>query len=281
MHLRVVGFDSGQVCQGPAPADDEQVMGVFGTNLAIWSGRAWTCLGSSLSGAFVSTPVAGGPDRLAAGPCRATATDGESLLVLPHPAFDLGPTLMSPGSGARRRLLGASGFVESGPSDPTKVRAYDTAEAVPAGPYRDVFDLDDVPPDSACAGFVISTMTAYDGVIYASGGSMTAAGTVVPDPRVCVFDTRTGTVLPPLTLEGFTGEIRGMSAIGQGRLVVLSSDAVSLPDPGYLPAEPSLSQALVASDKLHVFDTATGARLDSRSIDTSLATGLACFARSQ
>jgi hypothetical protein len=274
--LRIVGFDSGQACQGPAPADD--AMGIFGTSLAIWNARAWTCVGNSLSGAFVSTPIDGGPDRQVAGPCRATATDGDSLLVLPHQGFDSGPTLGS--ARARRRLPGPI-VVASVPSDPTKIRAYDAVEAIPAGPYRDVFDLGDVPPDSACAGFVIATMTAYDGIIYASGDRIDAAGNVMRDGRICVFDTRTGAVLPPLTLEGFTGQINGMSAIGQGRLVILSNESVSLPQPGYLPADPGASPGPTDSDKLHVFDTATGARLDSRTIDTSLATGLACFARSQ
>src|SRR5262249_25012484 len=184
------------------------------------------------------------------------------------------------GGGVRARRHIAFDSATPPLNDPRRIRAYDAAEAIPGGPYREVFDLDDVPPDSACAGFVVSTMTAHDGIIYAAGGRVDVGGIVVrPDPRICVFDTRTGAVLPPLTLEGFTGEIHGMSAIDQGRLIVLSGDPVSLPSPGYLPSGQSAPASGGPPDQLHVFDAATGARLDSRTIGTSQATGLACFPR--
>ena len=172
---------------GPAPADDNEAMGIFGPNLAIWNGRPGPVPAAACPGAFVSTPVDGGPDRFVAGPCQATATDGDSLLVLPHrPSISVLP---GPHPVRAAASSAVSALTQGGPSDPTRIRAYDAAEAVPAGPYRDVFDLDDVPPDSACAGFVMSIMTAYDGVIYASGGSKVPPGRWCPT-RASASSTR-------------------------------------------------------------------------------------------
>lgn len=271
---RVVGLDSGESCRAKLAADEETPSRVItGPSLALWNGRLWTCQGSSVMGAFLSTPVGGGKADQVAGPCVATGTDDDSLLVLPHATFDDGPTL----------TLANRGFLPFAPvtaleRPATAIRAYDVPETVPDGPARTVFDLATIPDDSPCAGLLPSAMTGRSGILYASGSRQTSDGSMTPLSIVCRFDTRSGATLDPLALEGFTGRILGLSAIDQDRLLVLASDGVALPPPGYIP-EPGSSGAVAGpggSSQIHVFDAATGARLDTQRIDAGQATGLAC-----
>ena len=252
--VRVVGLESGAVCRDSPKDLTDPEPALHTADLAVWNGEAYTC---SPDGAFVSVPVDGGKPRPVAGPCRAVTTDGEALLVLPDAGFD--------GSSS----AGASGA----DSDLSKIRAYDLPESVPGGPFRVVFDLSTIPPDSPCAGLTITVMTARDGIVHATGCRMDSAGICVPENLVCAFDTMTGTTRPPLTLEGFTGEIRGLSAMSAGRLAVLTNDRTPVPPVGYFPDQPLMA---AATDTLHVFDGATGARLDSRPLESADALGLAC-----
>ena len=275
---RVVGLDSGTSCRatnGPGTARHEIL--IDGPDLALWHDRLWRCQGTSASGAFVSVSLDGATEEVVAGPCVATGTDGDSLLVLPHPAFEDGATLVRRNRG--RVIIPLA--PEPG-APPTVIRAYDVPEAVPGGPSRTVFDLATIPAESPCAGIVPSAITGYGGLLYASGLRPTSGG--MPDllPVVCRFDTRSGATLEPLTLEGFTGMILGLSAIDQDRLLVLSADGVALPPPGYLPEGQPLTTIAPfgAPPQIHVFDAATGARLDTTPTDLGQATGLACVSRS-
>jgi hypothetical protein len=202
-------------------------------------------------------PLEGGKPRRLAGPCSAVTTDGEALLVLPDAGFDEA----SPSVGSEAD------------TDRSKIRAYDLPESVPGGPFRVAFDLGNIPTDSPCADLTITLMTARDGIVHATGCRTDSLGVCVPDNVICAFDTVTGMTLPPLVLDGFAGEIRGMSAISAGRLVVLTNDRTPVPPVGYVPDAP-LTPA--ATDTLHVFDTATGARIDSRPLESTDALGLSC-----
>ena len=140
-----------------------------------------------------------------------------------------------------------------------------------------------LPADSPCSGVAFEHLAAFDGVLYAAGCKPSDEG-CTPDPQICVFDTRNEVVLPALTLEDFGGPIRGMSAIAGGRLLVLTDDQTSVPPIGYGSSAPGPSGRSADSgppDRIHIFDTATGARLDTRVIGTSGATGISCTAGAQ
>lgn len=271
---RVVGLDSGTSCRATdGPGANNRSFTVDGPDLALWHDRLWMCQGSSASGAFVSVSLDGEQEELVAGPCVATGTDGDSLLVLPHATFDAGPTLSR-----RRRGRVTVSATDGAAVLPTAIRAYDVPEAVPGGPSRTVFDLATIPADSPCAGMVPLAMTGQGGILYVSGLRPTSGGLSELLSIVCRFDTRSGATLNPLTLEGFTGTILGLSAIDQERLLVLSDDGVALPPPGYLPAGQTFTSIapFSAPPQVHVFDAATGARLDTQPTDFGQATGLAC-----
>jgi hypothetical protein len=261
--IRVAGLDTGAVC----PAGEiEPRPELVSENLAVWNGRAYTCPGDSVSGAFVATPPAGGDSKRIAGPCAAVTTDGESLYVLPHPGFD------APGS-----VSGA--FAAALPQ--VAIRAYDLPDAVPAGPYRVAFDPATIPADSVCSQLAFRHLAAQDGYIYAAGCRPSRFAGCAPAPVICVFDTRTGDVLPPLALEDFTGLIRGMSALPDGRLLILTDDQASLPPIGYAPnggegQRPAIDTRGLPPLRIHAFDAVTGKRLDTRTIDTAFGTGLSC-----
>ena len=279
--IRVVGLDSGTVCPDDA---DEQKPELVSENLAAWNGVAYTCPGSSLTGAFVATPVDGGDSRIVAGPCAAVTTDGKSLYVLPDANFDTPP---APGIGALHRRLHSVQTVIDATGAPVQspIRAYDLPEAIAAGSYRIVFDPATLPADSPCAGVAFTHLAAHDGVLYAAGCRPSRNGQCTPQAQICVYDTRTGSELPPLTLEDFSGAIRGMSSIDGGRLLVMTDDQTGVPPVGYVPQAQTDSASPQPPpgppDRVHIFDTATGARLDTRAIATSGATGISCSARAQ
>lgn len=274
VQLRVVGLDSGRSCLSEVgTGGNGRMFTIDGPSLALWNDRLWTCQGSSAIGAFVSVSLGSGEEALVAGPCVATGTDGDSLLVLPHATFDGGPTV----SRQRGRRFPVP-FADDPEAPPTEIRAYDVPEAVPSGPSRTVFDLATIPPDSPCAGMVPSAMTGQGGILYVSGLRPTSAGLPELLSIICRFDTRSGATLEPLTLEGFTGTILGLSAIDQDRLLVLSDNGVALPPPGYLPEGQTFTSIgpFSAPPQIHMFDAATGARLDTQPTDFGQATGLAC-----
>ncbi len=282
--VRVVGLASGSVCRSSPEDTTDPASALQSSDLAVWNGDAYTC---SVAGAFVATPVDGGDSRRVAGPCLATTTDGDALLVRPA----------------------ASGFDPSEKDAPAQmlvredlaIRAYDVPESVPGGPFRVAFDLTTIPANSPCAGRSFDVITARDGIIYAAGCSADGAfGTCdVIDDTICIFDTHTGTVLAPIQLDGFDGAIRGLSAIGGGRLVVLTNDQTPVPPTGYFPPGSDGQSpgdgmprdvrrrrgkgipAAGGSDSVQIFDAATGARLDSRTIATTNALGLACVSRGE
>lgn len=269
--LRMVGLESASVCRNDG---DTLALELMSRNLAVWHGDAYTC--SSAVGGFVATPLDGSEARIVAGLCAATATDGERLLVLPSVGFDQPPAAGT--GGIQHRGRGPTGER----IDPSIIRAYDAPDALRTGTYATAFDLDTIPEESPCAGLSFAVMTAHDGYVYAAGcrRSLDVGNLCTPDSQICVFDTRAGTVLPPITLEGFTGEIRGMSVVGDGRLVVLTSDQTALPPIGYegTPID-GVPTSSIPQDRLHVFDVASGARLDTKVIATSFALGLACETR--
>jgi hypothetical protein len=282
--IRVAGLDSGTVCPGDAEHPKPELVS---ENLAVWNGVAYTCPGSSLTGAFVATPVDGGDSRMVAGPCAAVTTDGTSLYVLPDANFDTPPAT---GIAALHRKLHSVQPVADATGAPVQspIRGYDVPEAVPAGSYRIVFDPATLPADSPCAGVAFTHLAAHDGVLYASGCRPSGNGQCTPQAQICVYDTRTGSELPPLTLQDstgqdFTGAIRGMSSVDGGRLLVMTDDQTSVPPVGYAPQPGSASKQQPSGppDRVHIFDTATGARLDTRELSTSGATGISCSARTQ
>jgi hypothetical protein len=269
--IRVVGLDSGTVCPDDASQPKQELVS---ENLAVWNGVAYTCPGGSAGGGFVATPAEGGDSRIIAGPCTAVTTDGQSLYVLPAANFDTIPhTLRFPHVATE----------ETGRPDLVPIRAYDVPENIPARSSRVVLDPATLPADSPCTGVAFNHLAAFDGVLYAAGCRPSDDG-CTPQPQICVFDTRTGVVLPSLTLEDFSGPIRGMSAMDGGRLLVLTDDQSSVPPIGYVPAAPGLSGTspeLGPPERIHIFDTATGARLDTRVVGTSGATGISCTAPAQ
>ncbi len=266
--IRVLGLDSGAVCPDDA---DQQKPELVSENLAVWNGVAYSCPGGSTGGAFVATPAEGGDSRIVAGPCTAVTTDGQSLYVLPAANFDTVPhTLRFP-------HVATEG---TGRPDLIPIRAYDVPENIPARSSRVVFDPATLPADSPCAGVAFNHLAAFDGVLYAAG-CRPSDDACTPEPQICVVDTRTGIALPSVTLEDFSGPIRGMSAIDGGRLLVLTDDQSSLPPIGYVPTAPGPSGTVTGHgppERIHVFDTATGARLDTRAVGTSGATGISCTA---
>ena len=292
--VRVAGLDTGTVCRPEPQGEPVFSEGLFTTSLAVWHGEAYTC--SSVTGAFVATPLDGSRPRVLAGGCTATATDGEELLVLAAPDFPTapppGPRPVEPPHGrpipVNARLLTpeGGGLAPAGAIDPgggpllpprmtppSHIRAYAAPQAVPDGASRTVFDLSTIPAESPCAGLWLKAMTAHDGFVFAAGCRPGDDG-CTPAEELCVFDTRSGVVLP-LVLEDFSGPILGMSAIGDGRLLVLTrSDGTALPPIGYGSDEPPPG----GGDLIHVFDTSTGARLDTRTIGSFFTTGLACVA---
>jgi hypothetical protein len=262
---RVVGLTSGSVCgvQGP-----DSLVPLLSPSFAAWQGNVWMCGVDSPMGAFVAVPISGGDRRRVAGPCDATGTDGEALLVLPRPGFD---DPLPPVESSTTPLVG--------PVLPTvphgrEIRAYDLPDDVPAGPYRVVFDLDTIPDGSPCGAMVFDTITAQDGIVYAAGCEPGMSG-CMPQSFVCVFDTKTGAVRPRLVLEDFSGRIRGLSALPGGRLVVLTDDVTVLPPIGYGDPPPPGSQSSFG-DKIHTFDVTDGSRLDTVAINASGAQGLSC-----
>jgi len=269
--IRIVGLDSGTVCPDDANQPKPELVS---ENLAVWNGVAYTCPGGSNGGAFVATPADGGDSRIVAGPCTAVTTDGQSLYVLPAANFDTIPHTLS-----FRRVL------SEGPDQPDliPIRAYDVPENIAARSSRVVLDPATLPAGSPCSGVAFEHLAAFDGVLYAAGCRPSNGG-CTPEPQICVFDTRNQIVLPALTLQDFSGPIRGMSAIEGGRLLVLTDDQTSLPPIGYVPAGPGpsgTSSDQGPPERIHIFDTATGARLDTRVIGTSGATGISCTAGAQ
>jgi len=262
---RMVGLTSGNLCgvNGPEP-----LVAHPSPSLAAWQGDLWTCGGDSPMGGFVAVPIGGGDLRRVAGACDATGTDGEALLVLPRPGFDdpLPPVESTRPPGVVPAVL----TVPHG----HEIRAYDLPDDVPAGPYRVVFDLDTIPDGSPCGAMIFDTITAQDGIVYAAGCEPGMLG-CKPQSFVCVFDTNTGAVRPRLVLEDFAGQIRGLSALPGGRLVVLTDDAAVLPPIGYGEPPPPGSQSDFR-DKIHTFDVTDGSRLDTVAIELSGTQGLSC-----
>ena len=278
--IRVAGLDSGTVCPDDAEHPKPELVS---ENLAVWNGVAYTCPGSSLTGAFVATPVDGGDSSVLAGPCAAVTTDGTSLYVLPDADFDTPPAA---GTAALHRRLRSVQTVSSvtGAFVQSPIRAYDVPEAITAGSYRIVFDPATLPADSPCAGVAFTHLAAHDGVLYASGCRPSGIDQCTPLAQICVYDTRTGSELPPLTLQDFTGAIRGMSSVDGGRLLVMTDDQTSVPPVGYVPqgqGGSSRQQPSGPPDRIHIFDMATGDRLDTRELATAGATGISCSARAQ
>lgn len=258
---RIASPDTGATCGN---AQNGAGTALLTPSLAFWQGEIYSCGGGSPAGSFVATPLAGGTPRRVAGPCAAAGTDGDTLLVVPRAGFD--------DAGAPPDRL--SIVVPAGlpPEHLRQIRAYDTPEDVPDGAARVVVDLDAVPAGSPCGALLIDTVTGDDGVVYAAGCIPDGSGGCVRDQMVCAYDAATGRALAPVFLQEFTGTIRGLSAIGGGRLVVLSDDQTVLPPIGYGGAESSGQPA----DTLHVFDVTDGARLDTQPIGTFGAQGLDC-----
>jgi len=279
--VRALGLDSGTVCRAGPDDSSAPLFSLASTSLAVWDGKAYTCVGNSVSGAFVVTPIDAGKPEALAGPCAAVATDGVTLFVLPDASFDsataafVQPTRRRPAPLAPATSRPSSQIVPV-----TQIRAYDLPEAIAAGVYRIAFDLSTVPADSPCAGIAIQTMAARDGILYASG-CHPAHGGCTPEPSICVFDTRSGTTMPPVLLDGFEGSVAGLSTLAGARLAVLSGEQSALPPVGYFKTAAPAPQAGGASDQLHIFDAATGARLDSRAIGTTGARGLSCESRAE
>lgn len=255
----VASVDSGTVCGHFKANMNVQSRG---SSLALWHGDVYSCGGSSPAGSFVATPLGRDEYRRVAGPCAATGTDGDTLLVLPRPGFD------DPPAQANAR---AAVFSVTPPAHLRQIRAYDAPEDVPNGPHRVVADLDTIPAGSPCGALLFDTVSGHDGRVYATGCVPLPNGFCAPQSTVCVFDAATGAALPPLVLQEFTGRIIGLSAIDGGRLVVLSDDQTELPPIGYGGSTISGSQ-----DSLHVFDVTDGARLDSQELSRSGNEGLAC-----
>ena len=264
---RAAGLTSGGLCgedsEAPAPA-------LMTPSLAVWQGEAWTCGGSPM-GSFVASPLEGGEPRRVAGPCAATGTDGDALLVLPRAGFD--DPLPPAHAGARGRSPLRN---DVPPAQAHEIRAYDLPDNVPGGTYRVVFDLNTISGGSPCGALLFDTITGQDGIVYAAGCQQTDVGTCAPQPFVCVFDTNTGAMRAPLMLEGFAGTIRGLSAIPGGRLLVLTDDPTQLPPIGYDDGSGGGSVSTFGSDQIHTFDVSDGSRLDSKTLPTSRAQGLAC-----
>ncbi|HEV7732636.1 MAG TPA: hypothetical protein VGR62_10765 [Candidatus Binatia bacterium] len=266
---RAIGLTSDTLCgeEGQPP-----VTVLMTRSLAVWQGEAWTCGGGSPLGGFVATPLEGGEDRRVAGPCAATGTDGEALLVLPRAGFDA-PLATNVGR-ARGQLPLGIGMLP--PPHGNEIRAYDLPDDVPGGAYRTVFDLDAIPEGSPCGAIFFDTITGQDGIIYAAGCRQTIFGTCTPEPFVCVFDTNTGAVRPTLELDGFDGRILGLSAQPGGRLFVLTDDPTQLPPIGYVDGSGGGATITVGTNQIHAFDVSDGSRLDSTTIPTMGAQGLAC-----
>jgi len=284
--VRVVGLDTGLVCRASPDDLTDPLRALLSRSLAVFEGDAYTCAGSA-GGGFVATPLDGGASRVVAGRCEAATTDGASLLVLPAPGFDAAPARETARQlGIRRRAAAGTSL--------TEIRAYAFPEAVPAGPYEVAFDLADIPPDSPCRGLHPEVMAAADGAVYLTGCRPDASGGCAPMPGVCVLgsaggafaDSAGGAFVRLLELEDFAGRIQGMSALDGGRLVVLAASTTQLPPVGYDdPSVGALSRSPCVDcggsgfgfeDAMHVFDTLTGARLDSLAIGTSAASGLSC-----
>lgn len=265
---RIVGLTSDAICgdEGQPPVNV-----LMTRSLAVWQGEAWTCGGGSPMGGFVAMPLEGGDARRVGGPCAATGTDGDALLVLPRAGFD-DPLPTNVGV-ARRQFPFSVGMLP--PPHDHVIRAYDLPDDVSAGVYRTVFDLDAIPEGSPCGALLFDTITGQDGIVYAAGCQHTIFGTCTPQPFVCVFDTNTGAVRPVLELEDFDGTILGLSAQPGGRLLVLTDDPTQLPPIGYDDGSGGTT-VTIGIDQLHAFDVTDGSRLDSTTLPTAGAQGLAC-----
>jgi hypothetical protein len=259
----VASVDTGEVCGKTGDFNGS------GPSLALWHGEVYTCSGSSPLGGFVATPLGRNDVRTVAGPCAATGTDGDALLVLPRAGFD-----GKPAATARTSLLMLPLLVTP-PPHLRQIRAYDAPGDVPNGPYRVVADLDTIPEGSPCGALVLDTVTGHAGRIYASGCRPRLDGTCVAQPTICVFDAQTGAALPSLTLQELTGRVKGLSAIAGGRLVALSDDPSELPPIGY--GDDGSGSGGGGADRLFVFDVTDGARLDTQTLSTSGHEGLACI----
>jgi len=268
---RVVGLTSGMLCGG---GDDEPPLAALQKpSLAVWQGDAWTCGGGSPMGGFVAIPLEGGEPRRVAGPCAATATDGDALLVLPRAGFDDPLPARPAGAGPDPVVLvGPMPFPHDPPHE-RQIRAYDLRDDVPGGAYRVAFDLNAIPEGSPCGAMIFDAIAAQDGIVYAAGCRPTFFGNCAREPFICVFDTNTGAMRPRLFLEDFAGNIRGLATLPGGRLVVLTDDPTQLPPIGYV--DPGVV-GTVGTDQLHLFDVSDGSRLDSKTLTTAGAQGLAC-----